>query len=201
MSWHGRRARMLSKANEVAWDQHMCTDQAALRCFDVPVLRTYSGEVASRAYDGDFSNWYSSDSNANPWISFKLDSVYADVNAVQLWARSDTLWTQVDNLTVAVSATLGPFAGTICATGITATASVKSFNISCPPTSSVNWVTVYRASASSVSVSVGEIRVARGGCMALCNVSGCHSVTVDHHRSSEPASHPCSAWWLPGTAP
>jgi hypothetical protein len=200
---------MLSYAIVVAWDQHMCTDQAAVRRFSVPVLRIFGSEVPSLAYDGNLNNWFSSDSSANPWISFKLDSVYADVNAVQLWARSDSSWTQVDNLTVAVSATPGPFAGTICATGITATTSVKSFNISCPPTPSVNWVTVYRASASSATVSVGEIRVARGGCMALCNVPGWHSVTVDHdpqsrcdhHRSSEPASHPCSAWWVSGTDP
>ena len=185
MSWHGGPARMLPKTNEVAWDEHeMCTDQAAVRCFDVPVLRIYGGEVPSRAYDGDFTNWFSSDSTANPWISFRLNSIYADVAVVQLWARSDTYWNQVDNVTVAVSAAPGPFAGTICATNITATASVRSFNISCPPTPSVQWVTVYRANASSVVVSVGEIKVARGGCMALCNAPGCHSVSVDHRRSS-----------------
>ena len=147
--------------------------------------RTWGNEVPSRAYDGNFKTWYSSDGGADPWISFQLWAPYDDVGVVQLWARDDSDFTQVKDLTVAVSTGPGALVGTICEAGVTAKDPGQSFNISCPPTPGAQWVTVYRAGGTS-AISVAEIKVFRGGCMHAR--VGAASVPAADHQPSELAS-------------
>lgn len=151
---------------------------------------------SNRAYDGNVTTGFFGTLIANPWISFRLNATYDDVGIVQLWPFIDS---KMRNVTVAVSATKGPFVGTICEEGVTVTDSVKSFNISCPPTPGAQWVTLYRRSQSE-SISVGEIQVSRGGWCMRMGLPAEQPPSANHLHPTHPA-HGARAGILHGPPP
>lgn len=145
---------------------------AACRRGTEPVANLFDNNPSSVGNIGNAS--------PNPYYIVILASSVGAIKAVWLYARNDSAWGELNNVTVSLSNTATFGAGTIktCASGITATGQGQLVKVACEGAATYNvqqWVYVQRfATGDGVFFGLAEIRVMRGG---VCGFGGCVQAT------------------------
>lgn len=152
--------------------------------------RNRIGEDFFNLIDGDLNNLGNLDQSVNPWYVFKLVTPISDMQAVKLYPRTDGFWSELANVTVALSnrGLVNDTSARVCGTQISAKDSDRGKGILVPCVGGGVWeyVIVQRSSSTPVNFGMAEISVMRGGERATLGC-GCEP-TVTHALTSEPSA-------------
>ena len=105
-----------------------------------------------------------------PYYTLTLATAVPNLKAVWLYARNDTYWAELTNVSVSLStsATFGAGDISVCASGVTATAKGAVMRVACEGAAvGRSWQYVYvqrfNSTSAGVNFGLGEIQVMSGG--------------------------------------